>query len=221
VKRLETPKAFAPTHVLYEHAVALYVETVGVYAVAVALPAGDERTQLDLLARRLRELGDRIFDSGRRELGLADEATPDIEINVPEEVPDWAAEGLASGPPFDDPQPPPSESPSLRAETRPEQPRSKWQTDVRAARIPSPAQLNVALAAAEPSALRDLARRYVAAAEFLRQRPDPNGGREESARFRLALLVAADAARARQASRALSETANRLAAIAAAMMSDL
>jgi hypothetical protein len=55
-----------------------------------------------------------------------------------------------------------------------------------------------ALHTRDATRLRDVARRFVGAAEYLRGRPDPRDGREESARLRTSWLVAADAARSRQ-----------------------
>ena len=184
-----------------------------VYEAALQTPPGDLRGQLDLLARRVRELGDRVFDRGRLDLGVAPKRTPDVVVNEPEEVPIWTAEGLAAGPPLDDPPPARADTPPLRAETRPEQSRARWERDVRAATAPSTTSLRAAIQLEDADALRDLARRFVAAAEYLRDKPDPRGGREESARLRLSWLVAADAARSAQAG--LEPVAERLERAAA------
>jgi hypothetical protein len=219
ITNLKAPKDFAIAKDLYVRSAHLYVETARTYAVAVDVAAPDLRGQLDLLARRLRELGDRVFDRGRTALGIAPPATPDVDVNVPEEVPIWTAEGLAAGPPLDVQPPPPATSPPLRQETRPQQSRRAWVKDVRAAGIPSTRQLRDAINVRDPARLAELARQFVAAAEKLRARPDPKGGREESARLRLGLLIGADSARAAQASADLVDTARRLAAISAAMIS--
>jgi hypothetical protein len=195
VAALKTPKRFAIAHDMYEASARLYVETARVYRASVI--QGD-RTQLDLLGRRLRELADRVFDRGRAALGIANPGSPNVEVKQPEEVPIWTAEGLAAGPPLDDPPPPAATTPPLHQTTRPEQSRARWERAVAKAGAPSLSQLRGAIAGGRPVAQRDVARRYVAAAEYLRARPDPAGGREESARLRLAWLVAADAARAAQ-----------------------
>jgi hypothetical protein len=192
VEQLDTPSAFQPTRKLYVAAVSLYVEAARVYQADVGQT---EPGQLDLVARRLRELGDRVFDRGRALLGIKPQAdTPDIDVNLPEDVPLWTAEGLAAGPPLDDPSPPAAADPPLRPASRPEQSRAAWDRDVTRARAPRAAELHTT----DVTRLRDVARRYVAAAEFLRARPDPKNGREECARLRLSWLVAADAARAAQ-----------------------
>jgi hypothetical protein len=199
VRELKTPKQFREAHNLYVASSDLYLATANVYEAAVRKPAGDVRVQLDLLARRLRELADRVFDRGRTELGLKRGPTPNVDVKDPEEVPIWTAEGLAAGPPLDDPPPARADTPPLRAATRPEQSRARWERDVRAARAPSDATLAKAIDRGDADELREVARRFVAAAEYLRDKPDPRDGREESARLRLAWLVAADAARAAQA----------------------
>jgi hypothetical protein len=191
VQRLKTPKEFVDAHRLYEASATLYVETAEVYRSAVGVA---DATQFDLLARRLRELGDRVFDRGRTDLGVVEASGPDVQVNAPEEVPIWSAEGLAAGPPLDDPPPPAAPSPPLRADTRAQQSRSAWERDVARAKAPRP----TALRTRDERKLRDAARRFIAAAEYLRGRPDPRGGREESARLRLSWLVYADAARAAQ-----------------------
>jgi hypothetical protein len=120
---------------------------------------------------------------------LGDKPNPDVDIRLPEEVPNWVAEGLAPGPPLDDKPPAPSEEPQLRKPTRPDQPRDDWLAGLRALDLPPPGLDN-------PQAQ---ARALVAAAERLRDVPDPKGDREEGARIRLSLLVQADGARAVQA----------------------
>ena len=191
VSKLKTPKEFAEAHDLYLASADLYVSSVRAYEGAIG---ATDRTQFDLLARRLRELGDRVFDRGRAALGITRGATPDIQVNDPEEVPIWTAEGLAAGPPLDDPPPPPAASPPLRAATRPEQSRGAWERDVARANAPAATELRTS----DQNKLRSVARQFVAAAEYLRDKPDPRGGREESARLRLSWLAYADAARARQ-----------------------
>jgi hypothetical protein len=190
VAALATPEEFATAHRLYEASALLYVECARVYRSAIGLA---DPVQHDLLARRLRELGDRVFDRGRKELGLEVGSDPNVQVNLPEEVPDWVAEGLAAGPPLDDAPGPPSSTPLLHQD-RPEQSRAAWRRDVGRAKAPSVGSLHTR----DDGELRDVARRFVAAAEYLRDRPDPRGGREESTRLRLSWLIAADAARARQ-----------------------
>src|SRR5260370_41708209 len=59
------PYAKAPQAIgLYRQGAQLYLEVARVYRAAGTSPPGGARTQLDGLARRSRELGDRIYDRG-------------------------------------------------------------------------------------------------------------------------------------------------------------
>jgi hypothetical protein len=192
---------------LYEDSAELYVQVGRIYQVMLSSPPGDLRTQLDLLARRVRELADRVYDRGHAALApyLDEQQQKDVEVRLPEEVPIWTAEGLAAGPPLDDTPSPAAASPPLREATRPQQSPTAWARAVRRAGIPSDRELAVAIDVIDGNRLRDLARRFVAAAERLRDAPDPKGERDRSAILRLGLLVDGDAARAAQAASLLPE----------------
>src|SRR5207247_1331850 len=125
----------------------------------------------------------------------------DVDVRLPEEVPDWSAEGVPPGPPLEPQSPPTSTDVRLREDTRPTEARATWVAAVRAAGI-RPA------AAGDPAAV---ARAEVAAAATLRTEPDPTGrdGREASARLRLDLLVYADGHRTDQLARLLGPVAAR------------
>ena len=185
---------------LYGRSAGLYVDTVRAYEVAVTEPPGDVRTQLDLLARRLRELGDRVFDRGQALVNprLHQPPDPNVDVRLPEEVPNWVAEGLAAGPPLDAPPPPAAAQPRTRQATRPQQRRAAWLAAVTATAAPSIADVRAAIDAGDATRLGDVATRLIAAVERLRTVPDPTGDREESARLRLGYLVRADAARTAQ-----------------------
>ena len=151
---------------------------------------------------------------------LKEQPDPNVEVRLPEEVPDWVAEGLAAGPPLDDPPPPAAANPPLRQKTRPEESEGTWIAAVQRMAIPSDAALARAIDGRDTAALRTVAGLLVRFSEQLRAEPDPKGGRETSARVRLSLLVDADAARAAQvaalegdgdAAARLSRTARRLA----------
>lgn len=204
---------------MFGRTTALYVDTVRVYEAALSVPEGDARTQYDLLARRLRLLGDRVFDRGQAlvDAHLYDTPTPDIEIRKPEEVPNWVAEGLAAGPPLDAAPPPPSSQPQLRQATRPQQPRAAWLKAVDDAAAPTADDVRAAIDSADTTKLADLASRLVGAAEKLRNVPDPKGDREESARYRLGLLVLGDAARAAQLNASLADVARDVLAAGAGL----
>jgi hypothetical protein len=193
------PLAEAPLAPIgYDASAMLYAEAIRVSTAALDVPAGPDRDQVVLLAERLRVLGDRVFDRGRVAITLVLPAaeTPDVDVNLPEEVPNWAAEQLAAEPSS---SPPPS-TPPQREDERPTQDRGAWLAAVDAAGAPTVDELRAAVDTGDATALVDLARRAEAAAEALRPEPDPatDGGREESARLRLGYLVRADAARAGQ-----------------------
>ena len=192
---------------LYLASAELYVQYERVLLAAIDLEPGDRRDQVVLLAHRLRELGDRVFDRGHHFIDPdfgADQ--PDVDINLPAEVPDWEAEGMAPGPPFEAEPGPPASTPPLREETRPTQPEDDWLDAVDAAGAPDELDLDGDLAAQ--------ARAYVAAADALGDEPDPDvpDGRERSAVLRLGWLVKADAARAAQAGlRDIAEALDQIA----------
>lgn len=209
---------------LYQSSSVLYVEHVRIYEAALGAPAGDVRTQLDRLARRTRLLGDRVFDRGQAlvQPHLDEQpSNPDVVINLPEEVPDWGAEGLAAGPPLAPPPPTPTGPPPLREESRPVQPRASWEAAVRDASAPRVEELRDAMAARDPARLGVLSAQLDGAAQKLRAVADPDGdgGREESARTRLHLLVRSEAMRTGQAAAvfnlpALADVAERVLAAA-------
>ena len=186
---------------LYVHSAELYEQVGRIYKVMVATDPGDVRTQLDLLARRVRELADRVFDRGHAALApyLDEPQSPDVQVQTPEEVPLWPDEGLAAGPPLDAVPPPPAASPPLRQPSRPEQGAAAWAHDVNAAGITPYDDLLRKIGPPTGNDLGVLARGYIDSAEVLRSKPDPKGQRDRSAVLRLALLVDADAARAAQA----------------------
>ena len=200
---------------LYRWSSLLYVEYVRALQAAHAQPPGPLRDQVVLLARRLRVLGDRVFDRGQARLEpfLHEAPNPDVEIQLPPEVPDWTADGMAAGPPLDDPPGPPAPTPALREDTRPTQPRAAWAAAVQAAGVPTEPELTAAIAANDQPALRALANRCTLIARDLGAVADPTGrhGREDAAQARLAVLVSGEAARAAQAE--LPDIAGRLATI--------
>jgi hypothetical protein len=197
---------------LYRRSALLYEQSARVELVAVDTPAGDLRLQLRTLGQRLRELADRVYDRAGVIVAGALHQTPDpnVVINLPEEVPIWTAEGLATGPPLDDSVAAgPVGLPPQRQANRPSEPRPKWRSAVAALEIPTARDVAAAIDHGTAVQLRDLARRLVAAAESLRRQPDPSGDREGGITVRLGLLVDADSARAAQASRLLPAGVDR------------
>ena len=169
---------------LYEDTALLYSQVAALYRSMLDAPRPELRAQEDLHARRVRTLADRVFDRARALVvpHLGDTPDPAVDIRLPEEVPNWVEEGLAPGPPLvPAPPPPPSGTPQLRQATRPEQPRDRWLLVVTGA---NPSTRGASAADAQL---------LTSVVEAMRPVPDPEGGREESARIRLSLLADAEA----------------------------
>ena len=190
----------------YASAARLYLEFLRLERSAVDLPAG-ARDQVDLTARRVLVLADRVFDRARVavEPAVFDQPAPgEGELRFPDDVPDWGAEGLVAG------SSPASNRP-LRQAHRAEQTEARWQEALRRADIPSDGELLAAIDARDPTTLGRLADAFVAAAGRLHSVPDPPNGRERAATVALGLLVRGEAARTAQAG--MLDSARRLAAI--------
>ena len=210
VAKVEPYKSAPAVNRYFVDAADLYVEVARIYGVA-ADPASDPvRAQLNVAARRLRTLGDRIYDRGRVVLDptFYGASSQDVELRPPTEVPDWAAEGMAAGPPLSAAPGPPASSPPIREVTcakgvpapcRAEESQSKWESRVKKAGFPQPADVVAALDAADGAKLGDLAGAYEARTRTLREGPDPKGHRERAAVVELGLLTDGEAARLGQA----------------------
>lgn len=181
---------------LYATTASLYVQAVRCERAALDLPPGRLRDQAMLIAARLRELADRTFDQGRvlTAQGLAPANVPaGTEVVLPAEVPDWAAEGLAAGPPLAPAPPPPDRYPPVRQGARPTEAAGRWSAAVSALHVPGPAQIRLegadALATTAAGLQRD--------SDTIGAMADPavRSGREASVRVRLAILVEAEACR--------------------------
>ncbi|HYT39791.1 MAG TPA: hypothetical protein VEN99_09785, partial [Acidimicrobiia bacterium] len=119
VARLGRYKPDPAVNKYFVDAADLYVEVARIYGVA-ADPASDPlRAQLSVAARRLRTLGDRIYDRGRVVLDptVYAPSSQEVELRPPTEVPDWVAEGMAAGPPLAETPGPPTATPPVREAT--------------------------------------------------------------------------------------------------------
>jgi hypothetical protein len=184
---------------LYLAAARLYVEAVRVERVAVDEPAGDTRDQVHRASARLRVLGDRVYDRGVMNLEpRADDLGDATELVLPEEVPDWAALGLAPGPPLAH-LPIGEATFAERQKIRPEQPEPAWRKAVEAADLSSGAEIGQAIRAGKAEDLGHLADRLTGAVTRLWSLPGPEGGRERFAVLSLGAMVKAEAARLAQA----------------------
>ena len=226
IAKLERYKAKPVINRYFVDAADLYVETARIYAVAADPAAEALRAQLNLTARRVRTLGDRIYDRGRVVLDPSFYApTADVEFRPPTEVPDWAAEGMAAGPPLAEIPAPAAPTPPAREPTcgegvtppcRAEQPEKEWESRVKKAGLPQAPDVVRALKAADAARLGTLAATYETKTRELMAGPDPKGRRERAAAVGLGLLTDGEAARLGQAAATLPEgdLRNRLRAVA-------
>ncbi|MGH8998750.1 MAG: hypothetical protein ACRDY7_05100 [Acidimicrobiia bacterium] len=195
----------------------LFVEFAGLERLLVGQPAEALADQLELSGRRLRTVGDRLFDAAQVMIGVDRLASTDsISIEGVPEVPDWLEEGMAAGPPLDDPPPPAADPPPRREGERPQQPEGEWQDDIAELDIASDTQVTEAIGTGDADALRALARRLQDDAKALGDITDPTDGRERAVALRLGLLVDAEAARLAQAATLAGDpaTAAELSAMA-------
>jgi hypothetical protein len=205
----------------------LYVEVARIYGVA-ADPAADAlRAQLNTAAKRLRTLGDRIYDRGRVVLdpSFYGASSQEVEVRPPTEVPDWVAEGMAAGPPLADQPGPAATSPPVREATcgkgvpepcRKEESAGKWESRVKKAGFPQPAEVVRALEAGDTAKLGELAASYESKTRTLMAGADPKKDRERAAVTGLGLLTDGEAARLGQIATMLpaGEQRDRLMAVA-------
>ena len=174
----------------------LYVLAIASHRASLAVD-GDAAVQYDRLGRRLRILGDRIFDRARERTSAPVDPGPDVRLVRPAEVPDWERLELAAGPPLEPTdRNRPDDEPLAREDRRATQPAAAWRA--RVDRLDVPGVAEVQRAAGDPAALASLARQLVEAAEILRDEPVPDGDRGRADRLALGWLVRADAARASQ-----------------------
>jgi hypothetical protein len=227
VARLEPYKADRAVNRYFVDASDFYVEAARIYGVATDPAADAQRGQLNLAARRVRTLGDRIYDRGRVVLDPTFYAQPssDVELRPPTEVPDWVAEGMAAGPPLAPAPGPAATTPPIREATcgagvtppcRAEQSESKWVSAVKKAGFPQPPDVSGAIEAADGAKLGALAGEYESKTRTLRAQPDPKKHRERAAVVGLGLLTDGEAARLGQAAALLppGDVRNRLQAVA-------
>lgn len=186
---------------LYREAISLYIEFGRIYLTATDPAAEPLRAQLDLAARRIRSLADKIYDQGLALVDPASQSAGDesVEIRRGPEVPDWDAEGLSAGPPLAGDPPAPPEVPPAREPERPQEPEADWLERVRKAEFPSGAELAAAIASGDGTRLAGLTELYLASVSALRVAPDPEDGRARGAVAALSYLVGAESARVAQA----------------------
>lgn len=203
-----------------------YVEAARIYGVA-ADPAADAlRAQLTTAARRVRTLGDRIYDRGRVVLDptFYGASSQDVELRPPTEVPDWVAEGMAAGPPLAGAPGPAAASPPVRDATcgagvpepcRKEESTGAWVSRVKKAGFAQPPDVARAVEALNADALGKLATEFDDKTRTLRAGPDPKKGRERAAVVGLGLLTEGESARLAQAAALLppGDARSRLQAV--------
>ena len=227
VAKLEKYKKDPTINKYYLDAAELYVDTARIYGAATDPASEALRAQLNVSARRLRTLGDRIYDRARAVLDPTFYAPPssDVELRPPTEVPDWVAEGMAAGPPLAPAPGPPASSPPIREATcgkgvtppcRKEESTGKWESALKKAGFPQPPDIVAALDAGDAARLGRMAEDFEAKVRDLRSKPDPKKKREYAAVVELGLLTNGEAARIGQAAAMLpaGDVRNRLLAVA-------
>jgi len=227
VARLARFKPHPAVNTYLTDAADLYVETARVYGVAADPASEPLRAQLNVAARRVRTLGDRIYDRGRAVLDptLYGNASQDVELRPPTEVPDWTAEGMAAGPPLAPAPGPAASSPPVRQATcgagvpepcRKEQSTGKWESTVKHAGFPQPPDVAAAVDALDAARLGQLAGEFDDKVRTLYAAPDPKKARERAAVLGLGLLSDGEAARLAQAAALLppGDARTRLQAVA-------
>jgi hypothetical protein len=209
VAKLEKYKPDPAVNKYFLDSADLYVETARIYGVAADPAAEALRAQITLSARRVRTLGDRIYDRGRVVLDptFYGSSSQDVELRPPTEVPDWVAEGMAAGPPLGPAPGPAASTPPVREATcgagvprpcRAEESASKWVAAVKKAGLPQPADVRQAIDAADATRLGVLAGEYEDKVRALQAVPDPKKARERAAVAGLGLLTAGESARVGQ-----------------------
>ena len=163
---------------LLRTALGLYLAAGRAHTAAAGTAPSELRAEGDLLATRLRTLGDRVYDrsvNAARAAGgeplLFEDVGPDVRLNMPPAVPDWDELGVAPG----------SVLPTSQAGAEDS--------------TPSAHDVEQAVAAGDVRALGRLAGQLVADAPHLPPGDVPD---ESTARRGLGLLVLADACRAAQ-----------------------
>jgi hypothetical protein len=213
----DAPRALAD----YRLASALYVAA-GRLAVAGADQAkGALQDQTRLTVKRLRALGDRIFDQAAVELKalIGPNVVPDLGVTRPAEVPAWAALGLAAGPPLATAAPAPAPARAYQAD-RPTQSFADWAKVVQGAKVPTAAAEATTLAGGRPAQLGRLAQEFTRAANALYATPDPSGERALATRVSLGLLIRAEAARVDQLSALAGSVELRVVATTLSSLAD-
>ena len=194
------PLSSAPrAGMLYTQSADLYLEYLRVEIVDSTIADGPLRAQLDLVARRIRIMGDRAYDRAHAAVDPADLDQKTRTIELPDDVPDWTAEGLAAGPPLDAMPPPPARIPPSRPVSRAQEAQSRWNAQVDSVGVPAATGLAAAIDRPGHDELQGLSDLFAIADRRLANDPDPQDGREEGATLRLGILVDAEAARVAEA----------------------
>jgi len=209
VAKVERYKPHPAVNTYFFDAADFYVETARIYGVASDPAADSLRAQLNLAARRLRTLGDRIYDRGRAVLDptLYGASSQDVELRPPTEVPDWVAEGMGAGPPLAPAPGPAATSPPVREATcaagvpepcRKEESTGKWESRVKQAGFPRAPDVARAVEELNADTLGKLAADFDDKTRTLLAAPDPKKNRERAAVAGLGLLTDGEAARLAQ-----------------------
>jgi hypothetical protein len=196
-ERLRPHRSDAGARTLVIDMADLYVLAADAHARSLEVGDAAVAHEYDLLGRRLRILGDRIFDRAHERTSAAPTSVPGVRLALPAEVPDWTRLEVAAGPPLEPVDANRSDAlPLERTGDRASQPVVAWQARVR--ELAAPSADDVRAAGTDAAALASMARRLVGAADALRSEPVPAGDRGRADCLALGWLVRADGARAAQ-----------------------
>jgi hypothetical protein len=185
----------------YLAAADLYVASGRITAQAEVVPVGPPQTQAALVVRRLRLLGDRVFDQATEALRpyLPDATTSPMSLTGLAEVPDWAKIGLGAGPPLAAAAVESGVSPASKVGEAPTG-FTAWAATVRLAGIPAPDAEARAIEHGSIAGLDSVAGQFTAAANELAVTPTPGADHLAAVRLQLGLLIQAEATRVAQLS---------------------
>jgi hypothetical protein len=186
----------------YRAAADLYVASARITAQANAVPAGPLKTQTALVVRRLRLLGDRIFDQATAALRpyLPDGGTDPVSLTGLAEVPNWAKIGLGAGPPLASKTAAPEEPAAAKAAPSPAD-FDAWAAAVRSAGIPGGDTEARAIERGSVAVLQALAGQFATAANELAAPPTPDADHLAAVRLQLGMLIQSEAMRVAQVSK--------------------
>jgi hypothetical protein len=178
--------------------VSLYVQSFSVIRAATFVRSAPMVKQLQRASTRIRELGDVTFDQGTAEIAdlLGSSGLAGDDVQAATQIPDWSAEGLAPAAPLI------SQWKGTPSQPTRNQSATAWAVAIKRSGAPSQGSIGDAVSgrsSVSKALLARLANELDRAEVFLSGSPGLTGYPQASALLRLALLVDAEAALARDA----------------------